>query len=318
MGEPDPWQVTVRAAGTVLWRRMCTGKVEVAVVHRPHRQDWSLPKGKLEPGETAAAGAVRETREETGFPAVLGTPLGSVDYDLVPPSLGHKVVTYFAGHAGEGRFEPHAEVDELRWLRPAEAAELLSYATDREIVARFAALPVDTRTVLLVRHGKAGKKSSWPGPDQVRPLSPAGHEQAEALRALLPLFGPRRVHAADRVRCVDTVAGLAADLGVPLVIEPALTEQAYAADPVTVLRRFVAITGEPGTPVVCSQGGVIPGLIDTLAEKSGLELSTIPSKKGSTWVLSFSAAKPQQLLAAHYLPSPLPVPLTGPAPPAAR
>ena len=318
MAEPDPWQVTVRAAGTVLWRRTPTGKVEVAVVHRPRRRDWSLPKGKLVRGETAAACAVRETREETGFLPVLGTPLGSVDYDLVPPGTGHKVVTYFAGHAGDGGFEPNAEVDELRWLHPDAATELLGYVTDREVLARFAALPADTRTVLLVRHGKAGKKSTWPGPDQVRPLSPAGHEQAEALRALLPLFGPRRVHAADRVRCVDTVAGLAGDLGVPVTIEPALTEQAYAADPVTVARRFAAITGEPGTPVVCSQGGVIPGLIGTLAEKSGLELSTIPCKKGSTWVLSFSATKPQRLLAAHYLASPLPVPLTGPAPPAAR
>jgi 8-oxo-dGTP diphosphatase len=318
LGEPDPWQVTVRAAGTVLWRRTRTGKVEVAVVHRPHRQDWSLPKGKFERGETAAACAVRETAEETGFVPVLGRPLGDVSYHVTTPSPGRKVVTYFAGHVTDGTFEPSREVDEVRWLRPASAAELLSYDTDRDVLGRFLALPADTRTVLLVRHAKAGKKANWPGPDQVRPLSPAGREQAAALRVLLPLFGPQRVHAADRVRCVDTVVGVADDLGVPVAIEPALIEPAYEADPDTVLRRFIAITREPGTPVVCSQGGVIPGLIRTLAEKSDLELSTIPCKKGSTWVLSFSATKPQRLLAAHYLASPLPAPLTEPAPPATR
>src|ERR1700749_1346379 len=143
----DPWQVTVRAAGTVLWRQAGTGKVEVAVVHRPHRADWSLPKGKLEHGETPAACAVRESWEESGSRPVLGPPLGDVDYPVAAPTPGHKLVTYFAGRADDSTFgtafctafgtasrtafRPNDEVDELRWLRPAAAATLLSYDTDR-------------------------------------------------------------------------------------------------------------------------------------------------------------------------------------------
>jgi 8-oxo-dGTP pyrophosphatase MutT (NUDIX family)/phosphohistidine phosphatase SixA len=311
-GEPDPWLVTVRAAGTVLWRQAGTGRVEVAVVHRPHRADWSLPKGKLKYGETTAACAARETWEETGYHPVLGRPLGDVVYPVTAPTPGHKAVTFFAGHADDSTFRANSEVDELRWLRASAAADLLSYDTDRALLARFTALPPNTRTVLVVRHAKAGNRAGWAGPDEARPLSPAGQEQALALRAMLPLFGPDRVHAAARTRCVDTVIGVADDLGVPVAIEPRLTEEFYSRDAAATVRRLTTIVRAGGTPVVCTQGGVIPRVISALAEKSGIPLGRIPCKKGSTWVLSFSATKPLRLLAAHYLPTALPAPLPAP------
>jgi len=304
----EPVPVAVRAAGTVLWRRGSSRAVEVAVVHRPKLADWSLPKGKCEPGETAAACAVRETWEETGFRPVLVRPLGEVAYHVARPVAGRKVVTYFAGRADEATFQANREVDELRWLHPDKAATLLTYPGDREVLDRFTALPTNTRTVLLVRHAKAGRKSEWPGPDDERPLSPAGREQAAALRALLPLFAPARVHAADRTRCVETVAGLASDLGVPVVIEPLLTEEAYRCDPVAATHRLEIIARGPGVPAICSQGGAIPGMIRRLAEKSGLRLGNVPCKKGSIWVLSFHPAKPRHLLAADYISTALPPP----------
>jgi 8-oxo-dGTP pyrophosphatase MutT (NUDIX family)/phosphohistidine phosphatase SixA len=308
-GDVESMPVAVRAAGTVLWRRADDDRVEIAVVHRPHRSDWSLPKGKFERGETAPACAVRETEEETGYRSVLGRPLGDVNYVVPTPVPGRKQVSYFAAEAVKGSFEPNDEVDELRWLHPDQAADLLSYDTDRDVLARFTALPANTKTVLLVRHAKAGNRSSWSGPDESRPLGPAGREQAEALRVMLRLFGPNRVHAADRVRCVDTVAGLAHDLEVPVVKEPLLTEEAYRRNPAATLRRMTDIAAAEGVPVICSQGGVIPDVIARLAERSGLELDRIPCKKGSTWVLSFSPTGPLTLLAAFYLPTALPVPL---------
>jgi 8-oxo-dGTP pyrophosphatase MutT (NUDIX family)/phosphohistidine phosphatase SixA len=304
--------VAVRASGTVLWRRGRSRAVEIAIVHRPKLADWSLPKGKCEPGETAAACAVRETWEETGFRPVLVRPLGEIAYQVTQPVAGRKVVTYFAGHADDATFRTNTEVDELRWLRPEHVAELLTYPGDREVVDRFTALPADTRTLLLVRHAKAGRKSEWPGPDEERPLSPAGLAQAAALRALLPLFGPRRVHAANRARCVETVAGLASDLGAPVVIEPLLSEEAYRYDPVAATHRLATIARGHGVPVVCGQGGAIPGMIRRLAERSGLALGNVPCKKASIWVLSFHPAKPHHLVAADYIPTALPPPKPSP------
>ena len=112
---------TVHAAGAVLWRA-ATGPdgtasgVEVAVVHRPHHHDWSLPKGKVDPGETRAQAAVREIAEETGFRVALGLPLGTTEYVL--PNGRDKVVTYWAAEVPKeelerGRFTPNAEVDQI-------------------------------------------------------------------------------------------------------------------------------------------------------------------------------------------------------------
>jgi 8-oxo-dGTP diphosphatase len=304
-------RAVVRAGGTVLWRRDGQGCVLVGVVHRPRYDDWSLPKGKCEPTETLPACAVRETDEETGFRPVLGRRVADVGYTVGQPPQ-RKTITYFAGRAEQGAFRPNHEVDELRWCTPAEATKLLSYPDDHATLAGFAALPADTATLLLVRHAKAGSRSNWAGDDDLRPLSTAGRRQERALRELLPLFGPRWVHAAPRVRCEQTVAGLAEQLGVPLVSEPLLTEEAYQAAPAAATRRLVDLVRPSAATAVCSQGGAIPGMIGRLAEESGLDLGTkpLPCKKGSVWVLSFTPDAPHRLLAADYLASPLAPPKT--------
>lgn len=128
--------MTVRAAGGVVWRRT-DGGVEVLLVHRPRYDDWTLPKGKADPEESEEACALREVEEETGWRCRLGRELGTVSY------LDHrgrpKTVRYWAMEPFEGTFEPHAEVDEIRWLPVAEATELLSYVRDRDVLAAFAA-----------------------------------------------------------------------------------------------------------------------------------------------------------------------------------
>ena len=117
----------VRAAGGVLVR---DGRV--ALVHRPKYDDWSLPKGKLNEGETWEDAAVREVREETGYNVALHDELSSVEY--TDPKGRPKTVRYWRMEPLAGEFEPNDEVDELRWMTPDEAVERLSYDHDRELV----------------------------------------------------------------------------------------------------------------------------------------------------------------------------------------
>ena len=121
----------VRAAGGVLLRAGGDG-VEVAVIHRPKYEDWSLPKGKLDPGEDFEQAAVREVEEETGMRAELESELGSVSYRDRKGRT--KLVRYWLMRPLDGEFAPGSEVDELRWVDPDAAAELLSYEHDAELV----------------------------------------------------------------------------------------------------------------------------------------------------------------------------------------
>ena len=123
----------VRAAGGVVWRRGGAG-VELVVVHRPRYDDWSLPKGKLDPGETWEQAAVREVREEVGLDCRLGAELPPVRYRDNKDRA--KLVRYWLmepDDAGHG-FVPNDEVDDMRWVDFGTAAELLSYPHDVELV----------------------------------------------------------------------------------------------------------------------------------------------------------------------------------------
>lgn len=297
--------MTIRAAGAVVWRpSSVTEQVEVAVVHRPRYDDWSLPKGKLDADETTPAAAVREVLEETGFSITLGRRLPSAEYTVDGKA---KVVDYFSARFIGGEFEANDEVDRLKWVSPRAAGDLLRYQHDRVVLKEFVALPPRLSTLLLVRHAKAGKRDEWAGDDDLRPLSPSGQRQADALARLLPLFGADRVHAAPRTRCVDTVAGL----GLDIRSEPLLSEESYWVSPSAGVARLLDIVAAGGTPVVSSQGGVIPDVVARLADMNGVRLDEIASKKASFWLLSFrppTSGREPRLVAADYFPTPLPKP----------
>jgi 8-oxo-dGTP diphosphatase len=121
----------VKAAGGVLVRAGPEGP-EVAVIHRPKYEDWSLPKGKLDDGEGFEQAALREVEEETGMHAELGPELSPVSYRDRKGRA--KLVRYWLMREPQGEFEPGSEVDELRWLQPERAQELLSYEHDAELV----------------------------------------------------------------------------------------------------------------------------------------------------------------------------------------
>lgn len=133
-------RVEVRAAGGLVWRPAPADPdgVEVLVVRRPKYGDWSLPKGKLDPGETWRQAAVREVKEETGYEVEVGDYLDEVTYwDRRREPAARKVVRYWAMRPTGGGFTPRAEVDEIRWLPPAVAVESLTYDHDRALVRAF-------------------------------------------------------------------------------------------------------------------------------------------------------------------------------------
>jgi 8-oxo-dGTP pyrophosphatase MutT (NUDIX family) len=118
----------IQAAGGVVVR----ADGHVAVVHRPRYDDWTLPKGKLEPGESFEQAALREVEEETGLSARLVRELPAVRYSV--RDRPKEVRYWLMSVADDPGFEPNDEVDELRWLAPADAAELLTYDRDKEVL----------------------------------------------------------------------------------------------------------------------------------------------------------------------------------------
>lgn len=124
---------TVQAAGGVVTRAGADGTLEYLVVHRPRYDDWSVPKGKLEPGESHEDAARREIEEETGVRVELGAALPTSEY--VDRHGRPKIVHYWRmTPVGTTRWEPGDEVDETRWITAAEAATLLTYEHDRCLV----------------------------------------------------------------------------------------------------------------------------------------------------------------------------------------
>ncbi|HYJ66865.1 MAG TPA: NUDIX domain-containing protein [Nocardioidaceae bacterium] len=258
---------TIEAAGGVLWRP-ANGRVdtEIALVHRPAQDDWSLPKGKLVVGEHALLGALREVAEETGYRSAAGIPLGCTRYhkDSAP-----KRVRYWALRARHGRFAPTKEVDDLVWL-PPDAAARLARGRDRPIIDAFQKRrPHHVWPLLLVRHARALSPGAWTGPDQERPLDGRGRLQAAALAQLLDAYAVRRVLAADLRRCRQTLTPLAAERHIALESEPRFTKRAVSADLDAAVRRLVdlALAGVP--TVVCAQRSVVQRLRRGMAAEFG-------------------------------------------------
>ena len=150
---------------------------------------------------------------------------------------------------------------------------------------------------LLVRHAKAGSRKDWDGDDRLRPLSRAGHRQADGLVPLLIGYPISRVLSSPYVRGVQTVEPLAVKLGLEVEDRPELAEAVDIDGPLRLLRELAH-----ATVVYCSHGDVIPALLDVLVEEDGLRLHGLERwPKGSTWVLE---AKGDRYVTGLYLPPP--------------
>jgi phosphohistidine phosphatase SixA/8-oxo-dGTP pyrophosphatase MutT (NUDIX family) len=276
--------VEVRAGGGVV-RRVGPVGPEIALVHRPQYDDWSLPKGKAQPGESDDESAIREVHEETGLRCELGPEVTTVNYT---DRLGRpKIVRYWLMYPISGGFTPNDEVDRLRWLSHDDAIAALTYGHDRDVVRRAFAFD---RPIYLVRHGKAGDRETWTEDDRLRPLTKKGRRQAEGIVSLLTGVEVDRVLSSPFDRCVQTVRPLAIVRQLALEETETLSEGAPLADVLALIRDL------RGTAVLSTHGDVIPELVLHLADR-GLELRDPPAwKKGSTWVLEregglFTAAR---------------------------
>jgi len=124
----------IKAAGGVVCRSNGSGKTQVVVVHRPAYDDWTLPKGKIDPEETPEECALREVKEETGYKCELVRPLGCTAY--VDRRGRNKVACYWVMHVISGRFRPGGEVDRMHWLSLSDAVKRLTYIRDKTLLAQ--------------------------------------------------------------------------------------------------------------------------------------------------------------------------------------
>ena len=275
---------TIAAAGGVVWQNSARSGLHVAVIHRPHRKDWSLPKGKLRSGERPLLAGYREVIEETGLDVMPQHNVGRIRYRV---AAAPKTVSYWAMRHMGGQFVANDDADQLRWLTPEKAREILTFQGDRAIVSRFAGRPQPDSAVLLVRHAKAGKRSSWKKDDRLRPIDRFGQKQAQAVADMGALFVPRRILSAAPLRCEQTVLPLADRLGLTVQAAPEYSDADFERHPKHAFESLQALSRRAGVSVISSQGGTIPGLLDRFGPAGVAH----DSRKGSMWALFFAAGE---------------------------
>lgn len=268
----------IRAAGGVVWR-VRKGKIEIALVHRPRYDDWTLPKGKLADGESELDAAVREVGEEVGSHVAVSRRITQTTY---PVGDARKIVSYWVMRHVSGEFAANHEVDELAWLTPKQARHAVTYRIERNVLSDFSAVPIPESVIVLVRHAKAGKRSDWRGHDAERPLDDAGRAQAEELVQFLSAFGPDRVVSANLARCTQTVQPLADALGLNVAIDKAFSDHGFADSPSGSETALLSLAKPGKVTVVSSQGEAIPALVDRVARG----VRSTDTRKGAAWVLS--------------------------------
>lgn len=257
----------ILAAGALVWREK-RGIVEVLLVHRPRYRDWSIPKGKLDPGESFLAAAVREVEEETGYRVRLTRPMPSVNYRV---GGRPKKVRYWAARVraqtAPGPVNPR-EIDRVEWVPIRGAIKKVSRSSDRELIEILGdwrdAGELDTAAVIIQRHGAAQARSKWrKGDEQTRPLRRKGKKQAKALPPLVDAYAPSTVVTSPWRRCLDTIEPFAHLGGMDIVFKPELTEHAHAARPSRAAAVMERLIDESRSVIVCTHRPVLPTLIAT-------------------------------------------------------
>ncbi len=293
----------VRAAGAVVWRPAtdadpASGGIEVLLVHRPKYDDWSLPKGKREPGEHILLTAVREVFEETSVRPVLGPRLPMVEYRVGDAA---KRIDYWSARSHGSLAAASHEVDAVAWLPLPQAIQRLTYPRDADVLA--ALQPRKTVPLILLRHASAGQKEGWPAGDSSRPLDAKGAVDAPMLARLLACFAPRaRVLSSPALRCIESLRPYAESFGGTVEAETALalpgrpgdfsSAGTNGGDPLTDLVRELVEASRPA--VLCLHRENLPKALAAACSALGSSPPELPDPslpKGGFWVVHISAAQ---------------------------
>jgi len=255
----------IQAAGAVLWRKSDISQLEIAVIHRPRYDDWSLPKGKVESGESHISAGYREIQEETGYESTFGPEIGTVVYKL---EGAPKEVRYWAAAATLKTGTPNPkEVDEVLWLAPKKAKEKLTNKDERAIVDFFLEFGADTFPIILLRHAKALKRTEWDGDDGDRPLEHRGQLQAKRLLPIYLPYGISEVHTSDALRCIETIDLMARLIEKTPIFSADLSEYGYAKDREAPLDYVQDLMNRGISAIVCSHNPIIPKVVQKLVSK---------------------------------------------------
>jgi 8-oxo-(d)GTP phosphatase len=255
----------ILAGGAVVSRVDPVRGIEVLIIHRMRYNDWTLPKGKLDAGESLPACAVREVLEETGVTIRLGVPLDTVRYDT---AKGAKQVEYWGGTVLETvPRPPDDEVDVVSWLPVRAAVDRLTHAPDHFLVQQHLEQPPTTPLIIL-RHAKAMDRKDWSKKDTARPVNARGRRQSRLLVPMLGAYGIMNLVSSTSARCIGTLEPYARARQLTMAKFSQLTEEVGGDDPRAVaklilkLRTQILATGEP--TAICVHRPVLPHILDAL------------------------------------------------------
>jgi 8-oxo-(d)GTP phosphatase len=284
----------VVAAGAVCWREV-GGKLKVLLVHRDTRADVSLPKGKLDPGETPPETAVREVEEETGLRIALGVPLGTIEYTM--GGGREKIVYYWASEVSDSSleastFSPNDEIAKLEWLSLDKARKAVSYDRDRDILDRFSTVVEagnhKTFAIIALRHAKAVPPASWDGPDSTRPLLHRGLEQSKSTAAAVAAYRPQRLVCSPAVRCMMTMEPIAELTELTVNTSKGISQDSYEIGASTVAKVVKRQIEKGRTAVLCSHGPVLPDIITETAKATHTDIDASLRRAGMLSTAEFS------------------------------
>ncbi len=273
----------ILAAGALVWRKSKEKKIEIAVIHRPKYNDWTIPKGKVELNESSIACAYREVIEETSLETEFGMYLGEVKYQSLD---GPKQVSFWSAQVvKENTFTPNSEVDAIKWVEAAKAAKFLSLESDKEILSKFNKLKYESKPLVLLRHAKALSRDEWQGDDDDRPLDSLGQMQAKRLLSIYQAFNLEQIHTSDAIRCYDTVEPMAKALGLRLEVSNKLSESAFKKDKEDAFDYARDLIKSDKRALLCSHNPILPKVLNKLTKKSDVESDEEKLYPADAWVI---------------------------------